>query len=341
MPPRPSRARLRQRPTKDLLSIELTKELLVASEHGGLRLDRFVHLMMPWRSRQRIKSEIEAGTITLNGRRQKPTRHVHTDDLIKVQVTQAPDVIDDVAEVKLNILYEDDNILVLNKDPYTVAHPTGRRLTGTIIQAVHYRYREALAKDPDFRPRLLHRLDRETSGVLLISKRMDVHRFLARQFEHRKVKKEYLAIVEGIVAKGDGLINLGIGSAVGSRVEIKKGIDTRKGARAVTRFVVKERLPRHTLVRLYPLTGRGHQLRVHLAAIGHPILGDELYRDETVFLNRLEGQQERSSSGAVIGRHALHAHKLTLCYPDDKTMRTCTAPLPHDMREALKRLRRG
>ncbi len=329
------------KPTKDLLSIEPLKEFIVQRRDAGLRLDRFVHLVMPWRSRLVIKQQIEAGRIRVDGARKRPAYHVREGELVQVEVHQAPDLTADLSQVELEVIYEDDNILVVDKAPYMVAHPTGRRLSGTIIQAVHYRLQEAMAKDADIRPRLLHRLDRETSGVLLISKRLKTHRFLARQFERHQVLKEYLAIVEGRPEQDEGIISLGIGRAARSKVEIKKGIDVQAGTQAVTRFRVEERLPGHTLVRLYPSTGRGHQLRVHLAAIGHPVLADELYRDESVFLKRLEGKKGKDSSRAVIGRHALHAHKLTICYPDRENVRTFTAPLPEDMAQALQVLRQG
>lgn len=332
--------RPKYKPTEDLLNIEPLKEFVVQRCDEGLRLDRFAHLMMPWCSRVVIKKEIEVGRIRVNRAEKKPAYHLREGEVVQVQVSQAPQVAD-LADIELDVIYEDENILVVNKLPSMVAHPTGRRLSGTIIQAAHYRLRQAMVKDAHIRPRLLHRLDRQTSGVLLISKHLRIHHFLARQFEHHEVQKEYLAIVEGVIEEDEGVIRLSIGKAARSKVEIKKGIDVEAGTSALTRFVVEERLPGHTLVRLYPHTGRGHQLRVHLAAVGHPILADELYRDEALFLKRLGGKKSRDSSEVIIQRQALHAHRLALRYPDRESIGTFTAPLPEDMNQALKILRKG
>jgi len=327
----------RSRTRKDLLALGQKHTFAVPPERDGVRVDKFLTSVASWLSRHAIQKRIAAGTVMIGDRVVKASAKLRAHDVVTVLVPQPPDVVAEARDIQLDVIYEDESILVINKQPHVVVHPTGRRQSGTVIQAVHYRCRDQIAEDPGFNPRLLHRLDRETSGVLALSKYETVHRDLAIQFERREVHKEYLAVVEGVMERDSGEISLPIGPAARSPIRVKMDVRQDVGQPAHTDYQVAERFPNHTLLRLAPHTGRSHQLRVHLAAIGHPIVADQLYRDERVFLDYLDRGLTRRQIHPLLDRHALHAWRLTLTHRNKRV--TFEAPPTPDLAAALERLR--
>ena len=335
-PPRPLQNK--RKAQKDLLALGQKHTFAVPPDRDGVRVDKFLKSVASWLSRHAIQRRIAADTVMIGDRLVKPSTKVRANDVVTVLVPQPPDVVAETRDIPLDVIYEDQWILVINKRAHIVVHPTGRRQSGTIIQAVHYRYRETIAEDPVFNPRLLHRLDRETSGVLALSKYETAHRDLAIQFERRRVAKEHVAVVEGLMERDSGEISLPIGPAAKSEIGVKMDVRQDIGRRAHTDYEVVERFAHHTLVRLSPHTGRSHQLRVHLAAIGHPIVADQLYRDERVFLDYVERGLTRRQTHPLLDRHALHAWRLTLTHQDQRM--TFEAPPTPDFAALLDTLRR-
>ncbi|HKE02115.1 MAG TPA: RluA family pseudouridine synthase [Planctomycetota bacterium] len=307
------------------------------------RIDRFLAARLPWRSRTGVQRLLEEGRVLVAaaGAAETGVKRAATrlpEGATVVVITKHPRVPLprlDARVGELSIVHEDEWLLAVDKPPGLAAHPAGRHLYDTLITVLHRRYR---SDDParDVVPRLCHRLDRETSGVVLVSKDEDVRHHLGRQFEDRKIEKEYLAIVEGAPDRDAGVIDRPIGRARDSRVKVKMAIDPR-GQHAVTRYEVVERAGALSLVRCRPLTGRQHQIRVHLAAIGHPVVGDKIYGpDESLFLDSLAGSLDDEKRRLLrLGRHALHAHRLTFTHPKTGERLTVTAPLPEDLRTLL------
>jgi 23S rRNA pseudouridine1911/1915/1917 synthase len=237
----------------------------------------------------------------------------------------------------LPILFEDAHCVAMDKPAGVPVHPAGRHLENTVIHYLHRRYPRDDEAGGDL-PRLLHRLDRETSGVLLASKHGDFHYHVGQAFEFRRVQKTYLAVVEGRVERDGGSIDLGIGPARGSPIRLKmEARDDGTGLPASTHYRVLRRSQRFSLLELVPKTGRQHQLRVHLAAIGHPIVGDKIYGpDENYFLNAINGGLDESAlRRLVLPRQALHAQALEFQHPQTGRLMHLQAPLPADMAALL------
>ncbi len=314
----------------------------VAREEAGRRLDRFLAGHVTWRSRTGIQRLLAEGSVLLSapgdeaetridrgalrmreGHRVVVLARPHARSLPRSEPSAGP----------LEVLLEDEWLLAVNKPAGMPAHPAGRHSHATLIAILHRKYRSA-EPEHDVVPRLCHRLDRETSGVTLVSKSEDVRHLLGRQFEDREIEKEYLAVVEGRVEQDDGSIDLAIDRARDSSVRVKMAPRAHGGQHALTHFRVVERLDGATLVLCRPRTGRQHQIRVHLAAIGHPIVGDKIYGpDERYFLDALAGSlTDEARRRLVLDRHALHAHRLAFTHPRTGERVRVEAPMPDDLR---------
>ena len=240
----------------------------------------------------------------------------------------------------LVVLYEDEQVLAVDKPPHLAVHPSGRHLLDTLIQRVHARYRDLGEAGEGRLPiRLCHRLDRETSGLVLLGKGEAAHREICKQFERHEVFKEYLAIVRGEPEEDGGRIELPIAPARASAVRLKMCVSS-EGLPSVTEWSVLERRRGHALVACRPRTGRQHQIRVHLEAIGHPLVGDKLYgADEGVFLRHANDEltaHDRAELG--LSRHALHSHRLEWRSPGDGRHREAVCPLAADLASFLARI---
>ncbi len=322
----------------------------VTADEAGMRLDLYLNAKMVWRSRSSIRKLLDNRKVCLKecaGEAKtpsvlKPSARIRTGDVYGVilpKPRRETDQLSSAPDLDVPVLYEDDWIVVVNKLPGIPVHPGGRLLGNSIITSLNEtRARGAPEEAPPLK--LCHRLDLETSGVLLVSKDpCSMPRFTS-QFEFRKVKKEYLALVHGEVEKDRSEIDLPIGPAKGSKVHLKQGVNYDKGLRARTGIVVERRFNGYSLVRLRLFTGRHHQLRVHLSAIGHPIVGDKVYGvDEELFIRYHHGKLDsRDMARLILPRQALHASRLTIYhFPLDREM-TLEAPLPADMAGLMETL---
>jgi 23S rRNA pseudouridine1911/1915/1917 synthase len=261
---------------------------------------------------------------------------------------------------EFGILYEDDDVLVADKPADLLCHPASNQPFPNLIQLVREYLKvggtdvpacDFSASDPQTpehsrtralpNPTMVNRLDRETSGIVLIAKTARMARKLGRQIQKRQIEKEYLAIVHGVVAQDRGVIEKPIGRDPHSKIWIKRAVDGEQSVPCVTEFEVEQRLHGFTLLRAKPITGRTHQMRVHLAAIGHPIVGDKIYAgDENLYLRFVEtGMTEELRVKLLLPRHALHASRVKFFHPWKNDFIECRAPMPSDMEKFIRSYR--
>ncbi len=276
-----------------------TYNLKVAPDNNQQRLDVFLTQSLPdISSRNFAQGLIEAGEVSVNGKPAvKSNYKVAAGDEITARVSDEEIGWEDIApeNIPLDILYEDDSLMVLNKPAGMMVHPASGCYSGTLVNAVLYhcqklsdvntsRFGRWPHRGRAMRPGIVHRLDRETSGLIVVAKNNKTHTNLAAQFEKRKVKKQYVALVEGLIEFDEGLINASLGRHPRHRDKKAVVLDTEAAAKsAKTFYFVHKRFKNVTLVTLYPMTGRTHQLRVHMAYLGHPILGDDKYGKKATF----------------------------------------------------------
>lgn len=297
----------------------------VGPRDRGKRLDQFLHERIPGLSRSRIQRAIPARVSLSWGVRPRPSTPVRPGGSIRVGHTP---LAEEVIDLRLPVLARGPGWLAVDKPAGLVVHPINTVKENSLIRMLRRQERdEAL--------RLVHRLDRETTGALLIARDAATARALATAFSDGRVHKEYLALVESSVAGDEGTIDLPIGESDRRRVYVRREV-AEDGERAVTRWRVERRLPAATLLRLFPETGRRHQLRVHLAAIGHPILGDILYgRPDADYVDLAAGARDarRETGGPV--RQLLHGARIAFSDPAGSGRVDVEAPLPSDFEEIL------
>jgi 23S rRNA pseudouridine1911/1915/1917 synthase len=323
-------------PPRDLSKPLEVVQVLIDLKNDGQRLDVALASVLPWRSRESIHRMLHGGFISfVDGRKAVASRRVKAGDAIVVNVPpSAEPKPNPSAEMDFPILYEDRWLLAIDKPPGIAVHPAGRRLDGTLMHALHRRYRRPDAPEHDVVPRLLHRIDVETSGVIAVGLDEQFHHLVARQFEDRLVQKTYMAVVHGTPTASEGTIELSIGPARGSKVRLKlEARSDHTGLSALTQYRVVRSNERFSLVELKPKTGRTHQLRVHMAAIGHPVVGDKIYGgDEGIFLEKLQGElSQQRRDELVLDHHALHSCELRFHHPMLDRELVLQAPLPEDI----------
>jgi len=316
----------------------------VYEELAGLRLDQALAKLLSWRTRSSIQKMIREGRVRLERAGSdfpaaRASLRVRGEDIVEITIPPRILVNQPQGEVpdSLDILFEDPYLLAINKPPGLVVHPSGRRLTGTLINILHGMYRDMENPERDIIPKLCHRLDRETSGIILVAKDEKAHSEVRKQFEKGKIGKTYLALVEGRVSPDEGWIDERIGPAERAKVRLKMGV-RRDGLESLTTFRVLERSRSMSLVECTPKTGRQHQIRVHMAHLGHPLVGDKLYGPhEEFFIQAIEGNlSEEAKKLLKLDRHALHNHRLVLTHPETREPLELECPLPSDIRELLK-----
>jgi 23S rRNA pseudouridine1911/1915/1917 synthase len=294
------------------------------SEVSGIRLDAWLAEELPEHSRARWQSLIKERCVTVNGEAVKPNHKLHTGDRVEWTVPEAAPAETLAEEIPLSILYEDRDIIVINKPAGLVVHPAAGNESGTLVNALLHHCRDLAGIGGERRPGIIHRLDKDTSGVMVIAKNETAMNELARQFKERETDKEYLAVVRGVPFPPHGTVETTIGRHPIHRK--KMAADVRNGKRAVSHYETVEAFAEAALLRVKIETGRTHQIRVHMAHIKHPIIGDAVY-----------GRTFRITAP----RQMLHAAKLSLNHPDGGRRMTFDAPLPDDMDALLRRLRSG
>jgi 23S rRNA pseudouridine1911/1915/1917 synthase len=298
--------------------------LIVGSEQAGGRLDAFVAGAGLGMSRSQVKTLIDGGAVTIDGRVRKAGTLVRAGEEVAVDVPAAVPTVAAPESLPLTVVYEDAHLIAINKAPGMVVHPAPGRWQGTVVNALLHRWGELPGSEPA-RPGIVHRLDRDTSGVMVIARTLPALEHLGRQFAARTVEKRYLAVVRGGMRAATLVIDVPIGRHATARK--KMSTRPRSGRAALTRVRVVERFAHATLVEAAPETGRTHQIRVHLAARGHPILADGVYGNP------------RPWEKALIGRHALHAASLGIVHPQHGGALTFRAELWADMVQLLVALR--
>lgn len=315
-----------------------------------MRLDAFLAHHLSWRSRSSVQQLVRDGYVLVDGstpdkpngsgaptkdtRPGRKLRHGSTVVVVIPEPLRAPVTSADPGGVV--VLHEDPAVLVVDKPPGMPVHPSGRYLSDTLIQRVHAIYGAGYELEQGGAPRLAHRIDKDTSGIVVVGRHPEAHMELRRQFEEREVEKEYLALVWGVPQKDGGAIEYPIGQSRVSRIDLKMAVMA-DGAPCRTEWRVVERGRDCALVACKPITGRQHQIRVHLSAIGHAIVGDKLYGpDDALFEKSLEGTlDERDLELLGLPRQALHAHRIVLRTPHDGSRLEVLAPLPRDMADYL------
>ena len=298
----------------------MTEQQFTVDQRGARqRLDRYLAALGKWGSRSQVQRLIEDGHIRVDNQPAKAGAVLRCGQTITIEPASPPTLPAGVEaeEIPLSVLYEDEWLLVINKPPGLVVHPAPGHWRGTLVSALlHHWCGPRSGLDP-MRPGIVHRLDKDTSGVLVIAKDAATLADLGAQFRSREVEKQYVAFVWGRLRQRSGTI----AEPIGRNPTHRKRMAVRQGGRAaVTSFEVCEQLDGITMLRLFPKTGRTHQIRVHLAAIGHPIVGDAVY-----------GRGHARASDELIQRQALHAERITFRHPHSGRRVSFAAPLADDL----------
>ena len=310
-------------------------DCIVAPYLHGVRIDSFLVKEFRNYTPFRMARMVRAGLVTIGGLVADDRRRVRSGECVRVQLAEPPDKLLEAENTPLDVIAEDESLLVVNKPPGMVVHPVSDVYRGTLANAVQHHLDCQTKRKSLLRPGIVHRLDRQTSGALVIAKNHLAHRRLSIEFQNGRVEKSYLVLTEGDVAEDVGEIALPIGKRPEhGTILVTAGKDAVNPRPARTLFQVERRFGDFTLLRATPLTGRIHQIRVHLAAIGHPVVGDEFYdRDGRIKNWPIE-------PNGLIQRHALHAERLAFLHPQTRERREFVAPLAHDFREAIQQLER-
>jgi 23S rRNA pseudouridine1911/1915/1917 synthase len=338
---------------------ELT--LRVGSALQERRLDKYLHGRFSNYSRVMLQEVIKAGGVKVNGKQAKPSLKLSPNDLIEITLPELPKTDIPPEDIPLNILHEDDDIIIINKSADIIVHPARGNTSGTIANALAFHLAGARTIEEDeeedeeeneqeqadeaklpfalgeFRPGIVHRLDRNTTGVMILAKNDVAQWKISRQFHDRKVEKSYIAIAHGVPDLTRDRINAPLG--VNPRFRYKYAVRPETGKEAITFYEVLESFRGFSLLKLTPKTGRTHQIRVHLAHIKHPIVADDMYGGKPVYPWQLKDAVP-AIEAPVIARCALHAWTISFKHPTTEKIVSFEAPLPDDMQNLLDLLRK-
>lgn len=289
----------------------------ISKKDAGARLDKFLqgHLSSNI-SRTYIKNLILNGNILVNNNISKPHHKLRADEEVAVKLLEQKVPLVEPQDIPLKIIFEDEDILVIDKPAGMVVHPASGNFSDTLVNALLFHCRSLSRINGPLRPGIVHRLDKDTSGLMLIAKNDDAHLDLAEQFKNRLIKRNYVGLVRGIIELDHGKIELPIGRD--ARHREKMAVIYASGRPATTEYRVLKRYKDFTVVELIPITGRTHQIRLHLAYIGHPLLGDLKY-----------GKDKR------LDRQALHSHYISFSHPRTKKIMEFESELPEDLKKLL------
>ena len=298
-----------------------TESFEVQFEQEGERLDKFLSTIYPDFSRAFFQKLIKNQKVWVNDQNQKASFPVHTDDLVKIEIPDAVETTIVPEDIPLDILYEDQDLLIVNKPKGMVVHPSAGHYTDTLVNAIMYHCKDSLSGiNGEIRPGIVHRIDMDTTGSLIVCKNDEAHVDIAQQIKEHSVNRIYVGIVCGNVKDDEGTIEGPIGR---HPIERKKmAINEKNGKPAITHYKVLERFGNYTYMQFKLETGRTHQIRVHMASIGHPLLGDALYSSNRSTFKNLQGQ-------------TLHAQTIGFIHPKTGEYMEFSAPLPEYFKKLL------
>ena len=296
---------------------------IVRKESENKRIDKYLSEVLNGKSRSYIQGLIEKENIKVNNKNIKSNYKLKENDEILISMPEAIELEVVAEDIPLDILYEDNDVIVINKPQGMVVHPAPGNYTKTLVNALLYHCKDLSTINGVIRPGIVHRIDKDTTGVLVVAKNDEAHNFLSSQLQNHSMKREYIALVEGRLKEDTGTINKPIGR--NKRDRLKMGI-VEDGKRAVTHYEVLERYKNTTLIKCVLETGRTHQIRVHMASIGHPLVGDEVYGFKKQRF-KLKGQ-------------VLHAKTLGFIHPKTKEYMEFTTDLPKYYNDLIEKLRK-
>lgn len=298
------------------------EEYIISEEKAKIRLDKVTALLNPNLSRMTIQRLIDTENIKVNGKVMKASYKTKVGDKITI-VIEKPKKVDIIAQnIPIGVLYEDDDIIVINKPKGMVVHPGNGNPDGTLVNAIMNLCGDSLSGiGGEIRPGIIHRLDKDTSGVLVVAKNDKAHIDISNQIKNRETKKYYIALVRGTIKENEATINMPIGR---SKKDRKKMAVTKEGREAITHFKVLKRYKNYTLLEVKIETGRTHQIRVHMAEIGHPIVGDFVYSN---------GKNEFNVQGQM-----LHSKQIEFKHPRTGKVMKIEAPLPEYFENIINEL---
>lgn len=302
-----------------------TEQFEVQMDQENTRLDKYLSMIYPDSSRASFQKLIKNGDVLVNGRVQKASYLIHAEDLVSVSIPEAASTAIVPEDIPLDILYEDEDLLIVNKPKEMVVHPSAGHYSGTLVNAVMYHCKDSLSGiNGEIRPGIVHRIDKDTTGSLIVCKNDQSHVKIAEQIKEHSVNRIYVGIVCGNLKEDEGTVEGAIGRHPTQRK--KMAINEKNGKPAITHFRIQERFGNFTFVRFRLETGRTHQIRVHMASIGHPLLGDELYGGARSGFQQLQGQ-------------TLHAETIGFIHPSTGEYMEFSAPLPDYFEKLLKQFR--
>lgn len=310
-------------------SYSINLKVLIPKNLSGLRLDQALAILFPDYSRARMQTWIKTGQVTINNKILKPNSKVHADQQVIINAVIPNQENWEAQAIPLNIVYEDDAIIIINKPIGLVVHPAVGNPDKTLLNAL-LNHAPELAKLP--RAGIIHRLDKDTSGLLVITRNLKAHTKLVKELQERKIKREYDAIVNNIMTAG-GTINKPIGRDPKNR---KRMAVSALGKEAITTYRIVQKFRAHTHLKVFLQTGRTHQIRVHMSYINHPIVGDQVYGGRLKFPAKISEELKQCLQN--FKHQALHASCLGLTHPIANKFMEWQAPLPNDMQELLSAL---
>lgn len=297
------------------------EKLWVLEEMEGERLDVFITDNMEQLSRSTVQNLIKTGKVLVNGQPLKASYHLRAGDRVEMELPEPQAVAIEAQNIPLDIIYQDEDLAVVDKPKGLVVHPAHGNWDHTMVNALMYHIKDLSGINGELRPGIVHRLDKDTSGVMVVAKNDSAHRSLAEQIRVHSIKREYIALVHGVIKENLGTINAPIGR---SKLDRKKMAVVKEGRSAVSNYEVMERFKNYTLVKVSLMTGRTHQIRVHFSYIKHAVVGDPLYGSAKKHFD-LDSQ-------------ALHAHLLGFDHPRTDEYMEFTSPLPEYFQAILAEL---
>lgn len=307
---------------------------IIVNKSTGKRLDSFLAERFRSYSRSYFQRLIKEEKVLVDGRPVKPSHKIEKGESIRVEFVSVPSKLEP-EELPLDVLYEDDWLIVLNKPADTVVHPTSAHQRGTLINALIYHCQKLSALGHPTRPGIVHRLDKDTTGVLVVAKDQVAHIHLARQFHDRTAEKEYICVVEGEMKFDSDIVSIPLGRHHKHKEMVTVRADD--GKESVSIYEVIERYEGFTLVGVQPHTGRTHQIRAQMAWLGHPVVCDKLYGRRKIL--RLSDLSSDAGDTVLMDRQALHAHRLRVLHPATGEKMEFVAPLPDDIQSVIDALR--